>query len=153
MLIFIFPMPRVCCDCAQVTMWSPNMTTPLIKMQCHRGPVNALAVDLMGQYFATAGMDGQVKVHPLITSFVSLCFFLCITCMMADLHHLVGLFLSLSVQIWDTRTYKMMHSYYSARPASALDISQQGLLAVGYGPHIQVSWSLLALSLSITTQF
>jgi U3 small nucleolar RNA-associated protein 7 len=84
-----------------VTLWSPNLTTPLVKMVCHRGPVTAMAFDPMGQYMATAGMDGQFK-------------------------------------IWDMRTYKLLNEYYSARPASSLDISQMGLLAVGYGPHVQV---------------
>jgi U3 small nucleolar RNA-associated protein 7 len=85
----------------QVTMWSPNMTTPLVKMQCHRGPVSAIAVDPMGQYMCTAGMDSQVKV-------------------------------------WDLRTYRVLQEYYTARPANSLDISQMGLLAAGFGPHVQV---------------
>lgn len=38
-----------------VTMWSPNMTTPLVKMLCHRGPVTAMAVDAGGHYLVTAG--------------------------------------------------------------------------------------------------
>jgi U3 small nucleolar RNA-associated protein 7 len=42
------------------------------------------------------------------------------------------------VRVWDVRTFKPIHSYFSASPATALDISQRGLLAVGYGPHVQV---------------
>lgn len=48
-----------------VTLWSPNMTTPLVKMQCHRGPVTALAIDHAGTYMATAGLDGQLKLWDL----------------------------------------------------------------------------------------
>ncbi|KAF9384113.1 Small subunit (SSU) processome component [Podila verticillata] len=48
-----------------VTLWSPNMTTPLVKMQCHRGPVTALAIDHAGKYMATAGLDGQLKLWDL----------------------------------------------------------------------------------------
>ncbi|KJE91362.1 U3 snoRNP-associated protein Utp7 [Capsaspora owczarzaki ATCC 30864] len=79
-----------------VTMWSPNMTTPLVKMLCHRC-----------MYMTTAGLDGQMKV-------------------------------------WDLRTYKELHSYYTPTPATSLDISQSGLLAVGHGPHIQVWKDALA---------
>jgi len=31
-----------------VTLWSPNMQTPLVKMLCHTGPVTAVAVDPSG---------------------------------------------------------------------------------------------------------
>ncbi|KAF9955859.1 Small subunit (SSU) processome component [Modicella reniformis] len=48
-----------------VTLWSPNMTTPLIKMQCHRGPVTAIAIGHTGEYMATAGLDGQLKLWDL----------------------------------------------------------------------------------------
>eukprot|EP00457_Paulinella_chromatophora_P003678 gb/GEZN01003686.1/.p1 GENE.gb/GEZN01003686.1/~~gb/GEZN01003686.1/.p1 ORF type:complete len:626 (-),score=104.09 gb/GEZN01003686.1/:169-2046(-) len=84
-----------------VTLWSPNMTTPLVKMLTHKAPVQALAVDRDGNYMVTSGLDGQVKV-------------------------------------WDVRTYKLVHSYFSIRPATTLDISHRGLLAVGNGPHVQV---------------
>ncbi|KAI8055958.1 WD40-repeat-containing domain protein [Syncephalis plumigaleata] len=59
-----------------------NVTSPLVKMQCHKGPITALAVQHSGYYMATTGLDGQLKI---------------------------GIF-----------------------PASSLDISQMGLLAVGY---------------------
>ena len=50
-----------------VTMWSPNMTTPLVKMLCHRGPVHSLAVDLSGRYLVTIGSDKQMKVWDVRT--------------------------------------------------------------------------------------
>ncbi|GJJ78052.1 U3 small nucleolar RNA-associated protein 7 [Entomortierella parvispora] len=84
-----------------VTLWSPNMTTPLVKMQCHRGPVTAMAIDHAGKYMATAGLDGQLK-------------------------------------LWDLRSYKPMQEYFTPTPASSLSISQRGLLAVGFGPHVSV---------------
>lgn len=84
-----------------VTLWSPTMTTPLVKMLVHRGPVQALAVDRGGNYMATSGLDGQLK-------------------------------------IWDVRTYKVVQEYYTPTPASSLSISQMGLLAVGWGPHVSV---------------
>lgn len=43
-----------------VTMWTPNITTPVVKMLCHRGPVTALAVDAGGLHMVTAGADQQV---------------------------------------------------------------------------------------------
>ncbi|KAF9439234.1 Small subunit (SSU) processome component [Entomortierella beljakovae] len=50
-----------------VTLWSPNMSTPLVKMQCHRGPVTAMAIGHSGSYMATAGLDGQLKLWDLRT--------------------------------------------------------------------------------------
>ncbi|KAG0220503.1 WD40-repeat-containing domain protein [Mortierella sp. GBAus27b] len=48
-----------------VTLWSPNMSTPLVKMLCHRGPVTAMAIRHSGEYMATAGLDGQLKLWDL----------------------------------------------------------------------------------------
>lgn len=45
-----------------VTMWSPNVDEPLVKMLAHRGPVNDVSVDRSGRYLATAGSDSSVKV-------------------------------------------------------------------------------------------
>lgn len=84
-----------------VTLWSPNMGHPLVKMLTHRGPVRSVAVDPHGRYMATAGADAQVKV-------------------------------------WDLRTYKEVHAYFAAVPAVKVDISQRGMLAVGYGGHVQI---------------
>lgn len=79
-----------------VTLWSPASSGYLVKMLCHRGPVQALAVDPSGKYMVTGGADRQVKV-------------------------------------WDLRTYKILHEYYSPQPAVSLDVSQSGLLGVGHG--------------------
>ncbi|KAI8817029.1 WD40-repeat-containing domain protein [Fimicolochytrium jonesii] len=84
-----------------VTLWSPTVTAPLVKMLCHRGPVKSIAIDRAGHYMATAGLDGRMK-------------------------------------LWDLRTYKELQSYYTKSPASTLSISQQGLLAVGYGPNVSI---------------
>eukprot|EP00947_MAST-08B_sp_MAST-8B-sp1_P006475 g6475.t1 len=84
-----------------VSMWSPTMSTPLVKMNCHRGAVTALAVDAEGRHLVTAGADSQLKV-------------------------------------WDLRTYKALNDYYTNSPATSLDISQMGLLAVGFGAHVQM---------------
>ncbi|KAI7866091.1 WD40-repeat-containing domain protein [Spinellus fusiger] len=45
-----------------VTLWAPTMSTPLVKMLCHKGPVQAIAVDNSGRYMATSGLDGQMKI-------------------------------------------------------------------------------------------
>ncbi|KXZ55840.1 hypothetical protein GPECTOR_2g1391 [Gonium pectorale] len=45
-----------------VTMWTPNLTVPAVKMLCHQGPVTALCADPSGTYLATAGADKQLKV-------------------------------------------------------------------------------------------
>ena len=91
-----------------VTLWSPNMGTPLVKMLCHRGPIRSIAVDPRdGRYVATAGADSQVK-------------------------------------IFDLRTYKEVHAYFSAAPAACVDISQRGMLAVCYGGRAQI-WDASAI--------
>lgn len=84
-----------------LTMWSPNQTTPLVKMFCHNGPLQAAAVDAEGRHLVTSGLDGVVKV-------------------------------------WDVRTYKELHAYTTHRPATTIDISDTGALALAYGPHVQV---------------
>ena len=45
-----------------VTLWSPNSTTPLVKMLAHKGPVRATAVDREGRYMVTAGQDMKMGV-------------------------------------------------------------------------------------------
>ncbi|XP_063933768.1 uncharacterized protein LOC135145578 [Zophobas morio] len=45
-----------------VTMWTPNITTPIVKMLCHKGPVTSLAVDQRGLHLVTSGLDGQMKI-------------------------------------------------------------------------------------------
>eukprot|EP00276_Gloeochaete_wittrockiana_P015681 CAMPEP_0184342134 /NCGR_PEP_ID=MMETSP1089-20130417/10747_1 /TAXON_ID=38269 ORGANISM="Gloeochaete wittrockiana, Strain SAG46.84" /NCGR_SAMPLE_ID=MMETSP1089 /ASSEMBLY_ACC=CAM_ASM_000445 /LENGTH=573 /DNA_ID=CAMNT_0026670837 /DNA_START=25 /DNA_END=1746 /DNA_ORIENTATION=- len=50
-----------------VSMWSPNVSTPLVKMFCHKGPVEALAVDNTGHYLVTAGLDRWLKVWDVRT--------------------------------------------------------------------------------------
>jgi U3 small nucleolar RNA-associated protein 7 len=42
------------------------------------------------------------------------------------------------VKTWDVRMYKEIHSYYSAVPAVHVDISQRGMLGVGYGGRVQI---------------
>ncbi|XP_078497739.1 WD repeat-containing protein 46 [Lissotriton helveticus] len=48
-----------------VSLWSPNLKEPLVKMLCHRGPVRALAVEKTGTYMATAGLDKKLKVYDI----------------------------------------------------------------------------------------
>lgn len=48
-----------------VTMWSPSMPTPLVKLQDSRGPVRDLAIDREGKYMVVGGMDKSLKVWDL----------------------------------------------------------------------------------------
>ncbi|OWF37440.1 WD repeat-containing protein 46-like isoform X2 [Mizuhopecten yessoensis] len=45
-----------------VTMWSPNVKEPLVKMLCHRHGVRSIAVDPQGKYIATSGIDRKLKI-------------------------------------------------------------------------------------------
>eukprot|EP00887_Chlorella_sp_A99_P001363 scaffold8.g1363.t1 len=102
-----------------VTMWTPNISTPVVRMLAHHGPLRALAVDAPGRHLVTAGADGQARARggsPVGRG------------RSAPLE---------SVKVWDVRTFKPLHAYFSPAPAAALDISQRGMLAVGYGRRIQ----------------
>lgn len=44
-----------------VTMWTPNITTPVVRMLCHHGPVRSLAVDREGRHMVTTGADAQAS--------------------------------------------------------------------------------------------
>ena len=48
-----------------VTLWSPNSTTPLVKLLAHRGPVRSIAIDREGRYMCSAGQDKNMSVWDL----------------------------------------------------------------------------------------
>lgn len=48
-----------------VTMWSPNMKEPLVKMLCHRNAIRSIAVDKSGLYMATSGQDGHIRIFDI----------------------------------------------------------------------------------------
>ncbi|KAK3087631.1 hypothetical protein FSP39_008634, partial [Pinctada imbricata] len=50
-----------------VTLWSPNVKEPLVKMLCHGGGVRSVTVDRAGQYLATSGLDRKLKIWDLRT--------------------------------------------------------------------------------------
>ncbi|XP_054663652.1 WD repeat-containing protein 46 [Grus americana] len=50
-----------------VTLWSPNVSEPLVRMLCHRGALRALAVDPTGTYMASAGTDRKLRLYDLRT--------------------------------------------------------------------------------------
>lgn len=45
-----------------VSMWSPNVNEPLVKMLCHGAAVRSVAVDPTGNYMATSGVDRKMKI-------------------------------------------------------------------------------------------
>lgn len=52
------------------------------------------------------------------------------------------------VKVWDVRTFKPLHAYFANSPATSLDISQRGLLAVGQGRRLQVRAVLCFVSVA-----
>ncbi|SCU79916.1 LAFA_0B06458g1_1 [Lachancea sp. 'fantastica'] len=50
-----------------VTMWAPNMPTPLARLLTARGPVTGVAVDRQGRYMATTGADKSMKIWDIRT--------------------------------------------------------------------------------------
>ena len=59
-------------------------------------------------------------------------------------HHLVTTGTDSQVCVWDLRTFKPLHSYFSRAPAEWCDISQRGMLAVGWGRKLSVWRDALA---------
>jgi len=45
-----------------VTLWSPNMKEPLVKISSHTGIVNDIAIDRTGMIMVTTGVDKNLKV-------------------------------------------------------------------------------------------
>lgn len=50
-----------------LTLWSPNVGSPLVTMQCHASPIEAIAINPAGTYMATAGADGKIGVWDMRT--------------------------------------------------------------------------------------
>lgn len=57
-----------------------------------------------------------------------------------------------SIKIWDIRNFKEVDHYYSQTPATSLDISDTGLLSVGWGPHVTV-WKDLFKGKHVSTPY
>lgn len=45
-----------------VSLWSPNSTDPLIKIQANTGAVRSIAMDRSGHYMLTGGQDSRLKL-------------------------------------------------------------------------------------------
>jgi U3 small nucleolar RNA-associated protein 7 len=50
-----------------VSLWSPNSTTPVVKIQAHAGPVRSAAIDRSGHYMLSAGQDLRLKLWDIRT--------------------------------------------------------------------------------------
>lgn len=85
----------------QVTLWSPAMSTPLVKLQVCNSTVRDLAVTRDGRYMAALGADKTLK-------------------------------------IWDIRKFEELDSYKTPTQGNCVDISDTGLISVGWGPHVTV---------------
>lgn len=45
-----------------VSLWSPNSTTPLVKIQANAGPVRSIGIDRSGHYMLCGGQDLRLKL-------------------------------------------------------------------------------------------
>lgn len=52
-----------------VTLWTPNLAKPAVKVLTHKGPVRGIAVDRGGYYMATAGSDGRLNIFDIRNTF------------------------------------------------------------------------------------
>lgn len=48
-----------------VTMWSPNINKPVIKLISHNGPCTQLSIDMRGLYMTTTGTDNKLKIYDI----------------------------------------------------------------------------------------
>ncbi|QLQ80613.1 hypothetical protein HG537_0D06140 [Torulaspora globosa] len=48
-----------------VTLWSPSMPQPLVKLLSARGPITSIAIDRAGYNMVTAGADQSIKIWDL----------------------------------------------------------------------------------------
>ena len=52
-----------------VTLWSPNVHSPLVKVLCHSGPLTDLAVEHGGWTMVTVGMDARMKIWDIRSTY------------------------------------------------------------------------------------
>jgi U3 small nucleolar RNA-associated protein 7 len=50
-----------------VTMWSPNVKEPLVKMLCHKSALKSMAINSNGNYMVTSGLDHLLSIWDLRT--------------------------------------------------------------------------------------
>ena len=50
-----------------ISLWSPNSTTPLVKLLAHKGPVRSISIDREGRYMVSAGQDMKMAVWDIRT--------------------------------------------------------------------------------------
>ena len=49
----------------QVTMWTPNLSSAAVKIQCHPSGISSLAVESQGRYLATGSLDCKMRIWDL----------------------------------------------------------------------------------------
>lgn len=50
-----------------ITMWSPNNKEPVVKLLAHKAPVASIAVNIAGNYMASAGQDSHMHIYDIRT--------------------------------------------------------------------------------------
>ncbi|KAK9868056.1 hypothetical protein WJX84_006070 [Apatococcus fuscideae] len=123
-----------------VTMWAPNMATPLVRLLCHRGPVKALAIDRDGHNMVTAGADGQVRVWDLRMLRPRHAYFSRATPDRLDISQrgLLAVGAARSIQVWQgalehkVQSPYMRHDVYSGRLHDLAFCPYEDVLAAGH---------------------
>lgn len=151
-----------------VSMWTPNMPDPVVKILAHRGPVRALAVDPSGTFLVTTGSDARMRVWDLrgssaaSTVAAEAAASAAASSSSSGPSRSTGASASENAAVYVggagtaghagsgglSAAFGLVHDYFTARPADCVDVSQRGMIACGFGPHVQVWRNALATKAS-----
>jgi len=48
-----------------ISMWTPNMSTEVVKILAHKAPVHSISIDTSGKYMVSSGADGKIHIWDL----------------------------------------------------------------------------------------
>ena len=117
-----------------VSLWTPNLSSPVVKLLCHRGPITSLALDHSGRWVGgsmTSVTEGGELSDQIST--VSLLYG----------RHMVTVGMDAKLKIWDLRNYQLLHTQHTGQPAASVSVSQKNLVAVVQGRQCSVWTGLL----------
>ena len=124
-----------------VTMWTPSMSEPAVKMLCHK---------VHARILSCAHARTAIKCSAITCTLLRpLALPLPQGALAAIAIDRSGRYMATSgrdgaLKLWDIRTYRPLHEYRTPRIATSIDISDTGMLAAVHGASVQVFKDCLA---------